>query len=479
MSEQKILVVGSAHIDVIAKRDGTSQGIDHPGEMSMGFGGVGGNVAVKMSSMGEKVRFLTAMPRGGFTDLIRANLTMSAVEPWIVEKENLPQAGFVSIMENGEMMSAVTSAPVEKVNFDEDLIDRALDGVKACFIEANLNKETLSTISSKAFERGIPIFFSCVSEAKADRALSVSGMSILFMNRNEMESLSRTMGLQKGKTTDGKSNRDDPEKTELIEKARSIFDHLGVGMIVTMDKDGILVIDDSGKAEFIETRLSIGASGTTLGAGDAMSASIVSRVLAGMALEEATRASIKDIQEVMTSMTARAEKPGHIDRMIGSIVETSTTDSLTGVRNRHYFDQQIRKTIDEKKDFSIIYCDVDHFKRVNDVLGHHAGDDVLCKIAEIIRRSIRADDYLCRMGGDEFACILPDCTEKDAKIIVDRLRKNELDANLSEISPNLGISLGVIPWDGEKTAEEMIESADRKMYAEKNSRKENKMSMAI
>lgn len=463
MSENKILVVGSAHIDVIAKKDGTQEGIDHPGEIHFGFGGTGGNVAVKMAELGSSVRFLTAMSRGGFSSLVKANLESSGVDPWIDWREDLPQAGFSSIVEKGEMVMGVTAAPVEKVIFDDDLLDRALRGVSACFLDANLNKETLGTISTKAFEKNIPVFFSCVSEAKAHRALSVNGVSILFMNRTEMDVLARTMEIMEG---------------DLLKKAGMIYDRLGIGMFVSLDKDGLLIVDEKGQASFIETHLSKEEIGTTLGAGDALAAGIVVRVLSGMTLETAARESLNDVQSVMSRIGARSTDDTHIDRMIGSIVESSSTDGLTGLKNRRHFEEDLQRRIGDKKDFILMYCDLDHFKQVNDRLGHQMGDKVLSKIGSILKDSLRTDDTVCRIGGDEFACILGGDNAIDIRKITERIRENEKKAGLDQIHQGLGISIGIVPWDGKKTAEEMIESADRKMYDAKHERKSKGMSIA-
>ncbi len=104
----------------------------------------------------------------------------------------------------------------------------------------------------------------------------------------------------------------------------------------------------------------------------------------------------------------------------------SNTDKLTKIYNRHSFDLEIEKALQranrQKQHLSLLFLDIDHFKKVNDQYGHPAGDAILKSFAHILKSQIRNTDFLARFGGEEFVILLPDCKPRQAEQIANNLR---------------------------------------------------------
>ena len=108
-------------------------------------------------------------------------------------------------------------------------------------------------------------------------------------------------------------------------------------------------------------------------------------------------------------------------------LELATTDALTGLGNRKFFEEKFeniyRISSQYKQIFSIAILDVDHFKAVNDTYGHDTGDYVLQEVAKLLRGKIRKDDLLARIGGEEFALLLSGTEGQNTRKVMERLRK--------------------------------------------------------
>jgi diguanylate cyclase (GGDEF)-like protein len=155
----------------------------------------------------------------------------------------------------------------------------------------------------------------------------------------------------------------------------------------------------------------------------------------------------------------------------------SRTDSLTGVMNGRGFAEVAEKIFElgarHGRPTSLAYIDMDDFKKVNDELGHSAGDRVLRTVGEIFLKSMRKTDVVCRLGGDEFAIALPETSEAGAKFAFSKLRKNLAQAMQKNSWP-VGFSIGVISFDlPPSNFDEAIKLADALMYQVKKSGKNN------
>jgi diguanylate cyclase (GGDEF)-like protein len=159
---------------------------------------------------------------------------------------------------------------------------------------------------------------------------------------------------------------------------------------------------------------------------------------------------------------------GHVEQLRAQ----ADRDSLTGMLNRRAFmrelDTEIERSMRYGRRFVLALCDLDDFKRINDTDGHPAGDRALEGVAALLERSIRASDYAFRIGGDEFALLLPETDAAEAQEAVERIVAAL--AGDSVLAAGLGISFGLalFPVHG-KTPEELIRRADQALYAAKRS----------
>lgn len=149
----------------------------------------------------------------------------------------------------------------------------------------------------------------------------------------------------------------------------------------------------------------------------------------------------------------------------------SNHDPMTGLYNRLYFNEELaRLDYGRQIPSSIIVADLNGLKQVNDLLGHEAGDRLILAAAEIIRAGVRTDDVAARIGGDEFAVILPFTRADEAETVLGRIRKQESDHRTKhDLQVFMSYGLATAEQQGEMNA--ALKLADQRMYEEKNSRK--------
>jgi len=147
----------------------------------------------------------------------------------------------------------------------------------------------------------------------------------------------------------------------------------------------------------------------------------------------------------------------------------SLRDPLTGLYNRAYFEEVMHHPdAGRYSSFAVIMCDVDGLKLVNDSLGHEVGDMLLVAAANVLLESTRNRDTVARVGGDEFAVLLPECEKKDAENVTQRIRQEAAKYNLANPEIPLSISTGIAANDGtSKNKSELLREADDNMYREK------------
>lgn len=156
----------------------------------------------------------------------------------------------------------------------------------------------------------------------------------------------------------------------------------------------------------------------------------------------------------------------------------ASIDNVTGVLNRRAGFDMLETTIDEatrkRERFIICFADIDDFKKINDTFGHNHGDKLLMKIGNILRKNIRKDDTVFRIGGDEFVIVFPNTTLDEAKTIclrvcmgVDELKEHD-NSNYK-----IGVSYGFSEYNfsSKISASELIRRADEGMYVNKRGKK--------
>lgn len=163
-----------------------------------------------------------------------------------------------------------------------------------------------------------------------------------------------------------------------------------------------------------------------------------------------------------------------VDQLVARLADAARRDPLTGLLNRRGFDERLDSELaraeraTEKRSIALVIGDVDHFKEVNDRFGHPAGDAALSRVAEVLAGVGRRIDTVARLGGEEFAFIVPDTDAPNALELAERARLAVERAFAGEPIP-LTVSLGVVasPDDGE-TAELLLAKADKALYAAKH-----------
>ena len=160
-----------------------------------------------------------------------------------------------------------------------------------------------------------------------------------------------------------------------------------------------------------------------------------------------------------------------LDALIDRLSDAARTDPLTGLLNRRGFDEaldlELARAERSSAACSLILCDLDHFKRVNDAYGHPEGDRVLVRFAELLARAKRRIDSVARVGGEEFALVLPDTDEHGAFVSAERMRRLARE-EFAEYRMPLTVSFGVAsyPRHGAE-AEGLVAAADQALYAAK------------
>ncbi len=161
---------------------------------------------------------------------------------------------------------------------------------------------------------------------------------------------------------------------------------------------------------------------------------------------------------------------------IARLEQISSTDELTGLANRRGFFQALQQALAAARRHQeggiLAYFDLDRFKQINDRHGHRTGDAVLRHVARLLKASSRIEDTAARLGGDEFTLVFPRCGARSGARRLQRIR------NLIEKRPfrreglviPLRISLGIAPFNGDSDLDDLLEEADRAMYADKRER---------
>jgi diguanylate cyclase (GGDEF)-like protein len=166
---------------------------------------------------------------------------------------------------------------------------------------------------------------------------------------------------------------------------------------------------------------------------------------------------------------------GQTRKSLLSEMTLSRTDYMTGAVNKRFFTEILGHEIDRMKrgglPFSLVFIDMDNFKKANDTFGHSAGDSIL-KTGVLVMKSItRKIDTTCRLGGDEFLILMPNTDSKDSLIVLSRLQEKFLSA-MQENNYPVTLSIGVVAFNEiPESVDAAIKAGDAAMYEAKNSGK--------
>src|SRR3954471_2478376 len=177
-------------------------------------------------------------------------------------------------------------------------------------------------------------------------------------------------------------------------------------------------------------------------------------------------ARTKDLQQELVAQGARLEA-------------MLREDALTGLPNRRAILTQLGGMVSGARrhghPLSVAVCDLDHFKRINDIHGHKTGDQVLVAAAHAMATHLRAEDALGRLGGEEFLVLLPD-TGADAAVHFPERMRAEVAAAPTPVP--VTVSIGVATWDGE-APEDLLHRADEALYAAKEAGRDRVMAATL
>jgi len=169
------------------------------------------------------------------------------------------------------------------------------------------------------------------------------------------------------------------------------------------------------------------------------------------------------LRRMTQSLSARSQDLEH----------AATTDALTGMHNRRYFDDAMVEYLKAfqaiDRPVGMMVLDLDHFKKVNDTHGHDVGDEVLRRVADCLRDFTRYHDVVARLGGEEFAILSPNTTARQLRALADRIRGaiSDLRVTSGNVTLRVTVSIGLATWNGGEDGEELYRRADRQLYQAK------------
>ncbi len=179
-----------------------------------------------------------------------------------------------------------------------------------------------------------------------------------------------------------------------------------------------------------------------------------------------TALAYEELQRILGEVES---KKGELERLNADLQQLATVDSLTGLKNRRYMEQELADWLTKAESgfpLSLLLIDIDFFKRVNDTHGHQIGDVVLQELAWKMLAETEGVGTVARIGGEEFLLLLPGHTVEKAVALAEKLRKN-LEQGSWEHVP-LTVSIGVANYLNGDNAKTLFARADKALYASKN-----------
>jgi diguanylate cyclase (GGDEF)-like protein len=455
MQDDFILVVGAAHIDILAKASSplTCGMMDRPGKVSIEVGGTAANIAVNLRSLGARTKLLTALPEySAYASLVKLYLHDSGVELVVHSEPDMSHAAFSAhIDHSGEVTSAITESPLDYIALPDDLVCSAMTGARVCIADCNLSVADLRRIAIAAAAINAPLFVAGVSEAKSGRLLALNGLPVtaIIINQKELVALSVHVG-----------------HTEPMKIAK----YFSAVLIVTKEKNGLSIFTPNEGCLNIPVAEQIAdeIDGNFLGGGDAIIAGVAAYCARGYSIFEAAQKAMQLSASVISRSNCSLGQNGAIEQAIRSMDDRGYRDPMTGLLNRRGGEKKLidADSTAEKSPYHLLMIDIDHFKRVNDTYGHDIGDAVIKCVSHIIAASLRAGDSAIRWGGEEFICVLSRCDQSVAVAVAERIRSTIERAEI-EVVGKVSVSTGVASWQPGMSSESVMKRSDEALYHSK------------
>ncbi len=241
---------------------------------------------------------------------------------------------------------------------------------------------------------------------------------------------------------------------------------------------------DSLKAVLVELALSVAnVDGVATESNSALNRvkATVNSINLTKGLEACQKLLVREVDSVLkanntlkSELKNAQEELNYQNRIIEKLHIQATTDSLTQIKNRATFDEYLCSSIKHSRDtgepLSLIICDIDYFKKINDTYGHTVGDRVLEAMAVKLKVSLRSGDFLSRYGGEEFGVVLLKTTLESAIVVAENMR-NAVETTVFNVEGNkmrITLSAGVAGAEKDDTADTLIKRADMQLYLAKN-----------
>jgi len=435
-----ILVVGSAHLDVLAQAGNSTSHVDKIGNVAIEVGGTANNVALGLRRLGvASVVLATAWGPDPINKAIAEYIKSSGITLNVDEVKGMPLAAFVAQLDtSGEMRSAVSSVSIDSWTITAEKARALLRDIQVLVVEANLNAKTIEILTRIAQQMGVMTFGLGVSEDKVDRIGAGVGFRAVFVNQVECARLCAA--------------QECPSPAHLAAKLKA-------DLIVTAGSAGVNIFSPSGDVQYVSPPL-LNNKKNTLGAGDAFTASVIAGMIQSeLDLVTAAKQAGTLVEEVAASSACNSYSRDAFNLLIN----TARHDQLTRLFTRGPFEEEYERHQGRN---TLLFIDCDRFKAVNDQYGHEKGDEVLVKIARILKNTTRSVDVVCRFGGDEFVVLI---TRTQDTNVGEMIAGRMIVAAQAEDLYGVTLSIGIALCEPGTHLKDALMRADKAVYIAKQS----------